>query len=268
MGRMPRNGGQQMPFPELLLPDDWPGERIKGARRVREAQEELLVPDWIHPAWADWTRVTVIGRDPWAVTGMRHILARCGAIRLRVLRDIPAECKTGLNDTDVVVWLRLRNDGQSELSGHIARIRRTCPWIKQFVISDALPRNMARGPSALSGVWTAHAGEGCETLYSLLARVLTAPPPAGPLLSRMLNRSQWRVLLLRARGLNTKDIAATCRIGYKTVSVHESAIRERLGIENRAEYAWLLRSVSLIQTAVPGLARESYRTTGELSCRR
>lgn len=266
MRRTLRYRGHDVALSGLALPDDWPGERIAGARRVKDAGEELLVPDWIRPEWATWTRVTLVGRDPWGVAGLRHLLARCGAVRLRVLKDIPAgDGKAGdLAQADVVVWLRLRGDGMPELSGHVARLRRQYPGIKQLVISDALPQNLAMGPGALSGVWTAHGRERHEALYGLLAAVLTAPPASGPLLSRMLNRSQWRVLLLRASGLNTRDIAQVCGIGYKTVSVHESAIRDRLGIMNRVEYAWLLRCVKLILAAVPGLMRGTMRTGKEV----
>lgn len=264
MRRTQRYRTQEAPLSGLALPDDWPGERLTGTRvrRVRDGGEELLVPDWIRPEWASWTRVILVGRDPWGVAGLRHLLARCGAVRLRVLQALPADADGAalLAEADVVVWLRLHGDGMPELSGMVAGLRRRCPWLRQLVISDALPRSLAASPCALSGVWTAHGRERCEFLYGLLAAVMAAPPPSGPLLSQMLNRSQWRVLLLRASGLNTKDIATACGTGYKTVSVHESAIRERLGIVNRVEYAWLLRCVKLILAAVPGLLRGTTRT--------
>ena len=239
------------------LPDGWPGTpQSGGGRRVQDGGAELLVPGWIKPDWANWIRVTVVGRDPHALAGVRHLLARCGAIRLRVLADIPPSA-AGLGEPDVVVWVRLRHDGLAELAGYVAALRRTHPQVRQLVISDALPAGLAGQACPLTGVWMATGQVRPDALYALLGRVLTTPAPRGPLLAPVLNLSQWRVLLLRAGGADTRRIAEACGTSVKTVSVHESAIRERLGLANRVEYAWLMRAAHNVMQAVPGLARRA-----------
>lgn len=265
MRRTQRYRNHEASFTGLVLPDDWPGDRLSSGRtrRVTDGCEELLLPDWIKPEWSSWTRVIIVGRDVWGITGIRHLLARCGAIRLRVLKNMPKDAD--LEGANITIWLRLKNDGLPELSGHVAMLRRRFPQLKHFVISDALPRAMANGKSALSGVWIARGRENADALYQILSKAITAPSPAGPLLSRILSPTQWRVLLLRSAGMDTASIAEACTISYKTVSVLESAIRERLGITNRVEYAWLLRCIILVQAAVPGLARKMRKAPGRKS---
>ncbi|MBK0469650.1 helix-turn-helix transcriptional regulator [Klebsiella aerogenes] len=241
------------------LPDSWPGTRQScGGRWVEDRGAELLVPGWIKPDWANWIRVTVVGRDPYALSGVRHLLARCGAIRLRVLADIPPST-AGFGDPDVVIWLRLRYDGLAELAGYVAALRRTHPQVRQLAISDTLPAGLAEQSCPLTGVWMATGQVRTDALYALLGRVLTTPAPRAPLLTPVLNLSQWRVLLLRAGGANSRRIADACGVSVKTVSVHESAIRERLGLMNQVEYAWLMRAVHAVMQAVPGLARRHWR---------
>lgn len=257
MRRTQRNRMHDASPSGLVLPDDWPGENLRGtqSRLIRDGNEELLVPDWIRSDWVSWKRVTVIGRDVWAVAGLKQMLARCGAVRLRLLTDVPETCDPALAKADLVVWLRMHHDGLPDLPGYVATLRRRHPLVRQLVISDALPQAMPSGTCALSGVLAVRGTASMEVIYDLLTRALTAPPATGPLLLKMLNRSQWRVLLFRAAGKSTAEIATGCNIGYKTVSVHESAIRDRMHITNRAEYAWLLRCVQQIRQVVPGLTR-------------
>lgn len=248
-------------MPSLVLPDGWPGDPIRGAqsRSVRDGSAEILMPNWIKPDWASWKRVTVVGRDTWSVSGLRHILARSGAIRLTLLKDIPAQCDPALTQADLVVWLRMFGDGLPELSGHITVLRRRYPQVRQLVLSDALPRTMPPGFSALTGVLAVQASASTEDIYELICRALKLPPVTGPLLSKVLNRSQWRILLLRAAGKSIMEIVAICGISYKTVNTHEAAIKKRMHISNRVEYAWLLRSVQQMQQAVPGLTRRKLK---------
>lgn len=265
MRRTQRYRTHEASLTDLALPDNWPGDLMPSGRthRVKGGYDELLLPDWIKPEWAPWTRVIIVGRDEWSITGVRHLLARCGAIRLRVLKDMPEG--NDLEGVNIAIWLRLRGDGLPELSGYVARLRRRFPQLKHFVVSDALPRAMASGTSALCGVWIAQGRENRDSLYQILSKAITEPSPAGPLLSKILSPAQWRVLLLRSSGMNTASIAEVCVISYKTVSVLESTIRERLGITNRVEYAWLLRCVKLIQGAVPGLVRRARKAMGTKS---
>ncbi len=259
--RSPRRRAPEAMPCGTTLPDGWPGTRQPGGgHRVQDGGAELLVPGWIKPDWASWIRVTVVGRDPYALCGIRRLLARCGAIRLRVLADIPPSV-AGLGEPEVMIWLRLRHDGQAELAGYVAALRRTQPQVRQLVISDALPAGLAGRSCPLTGVWMATGQVGTGALYALLGRVLTTPAPRSPLLAPVLNLSQWRVLLLRAGGADTRRIAEACGTSLKTVSVHESAIRERLGLVNRVEYAWLLRAVERVMQAVPGLARRALAMT-------
>ncbi|ELE9730698.1 hypothetical protein RM407_004401 [Enterobacter kobei] len=66
--------------------------------------------------------------------------------------------------------------------------------------------------------------------------------------------------------MDTSSIAQACGISIKTVSVHESALRERLGVSGRAEYAWLLRSVKQMQKVLPILGREVRYLKNNAAC--
>lgn len=211
----------------------------------------------------DWLRVTIVGRDPMAVTGMRYLLARHASVWLSVCTCVPDEA--ALAGQDMVIWLRVHHDGMPDLAGHVASLCRLQPKVKQLVVSDFLPALTPPGPGPLSGVWMARGGENRDMLSALLRCIIRTPRVSGPLLTRRLGRMQWRILLLRAAGACTRGIAAICGMSPKTVSVHESAIRERLGLHGRVEYAWLLRSVALMQDAVPALRRDVHRLSRKMA---
>lgn len=235
----------------ILLPDTWAGPYT--GRKVTPCRRGTILSGRGNSDEDSWLRVTIIGRDPLAVTGMHHILNELPFVWLNTLTCIPDEFE--FSEQDIVIWLRMRYDGMPELAGQVASLCRRHPGIKQLVISDLLPSLTPPGPGPLSGVWLARGTESCEILSALL-RGMIRTPRNGPLVSRRLGRMQWRILQLRAVGECTRSIADICGISVKTVSGHESLIRERLGIRGRLEYAWLLRSVVQIQTAVPGLFRE------------
>lgn len=238
-----------------ILPDAWPGTSV--CRQDGEFEQAVLLNSGGNTEGATWKRLTIIGRDPLAIAGMRHMLAHGAPIWLRTMTDVP---DTGqLVGQDVAIWIRMRHDGMPDLVGHVARHCRNNPALKQLVISDALPASIPPGPGPLSGVWLARGCETREMLYALLRLIMRTPPPTGPMLKKRLGRMQWRVLLLRASGVETSVIADVCGISIKTVSTHESAIRERLGVRGRFEYAWLLRSVAQMQAAVPALCRDVVR---------
>ncbi|HEC2037743.1 TPA: LuxR family transcriptional regulator [Klebsiella oxytoca] len=237
-----------------ILPDAWPGMQDEIGRRVTEGETEFLVPGWIMPDWASWLNVTLVCPDPWAQTSVRNLLARSGAVRLRVVKNAAAVVAEP-GDPDMVVWVRLRHDGQPEIARHVAILRRIRPHARQLVISDAIPPGMSVERCPLTGVWLANGRECVSELYSLLTRALTAKPMLDMFRPNALSATQWRVLLMRAAGADTQAIIEASGMSYKTVSVHESAIRERLGLVNRAEYAWLLRAVSHTIAVMPGITR-------------
>ncbi|MBM7016672.1 LuxR family transcriptional regulator [Enterobacter cloacae] len=204
-----------------------------------------------------WVRVAIIARDPMAVMGVRHLLAGDEPVWLSRYSEIPD--RSTLLHQDIIIWIRMHHDGMPDLAGHVARLCRNKPQLKQLVISDALPAATPPGPGPLAGVWLVRGNESREMLYALLRLVMRAPLPCGPMLTKRLGRMQWRVLLLRTSGAATSCIASSCGIAASTVSVHESAIRERLGINGRSEYAWLLRSVAQMLAAVPALCRDLRR---------
>jgi len=188
---------------------------------------------------------------------MRHLLAHGTSVWLRICNHVPSTA--ALIGLDMVIWLRVHHDGMPDLAGHVTRLRRAAPGVKQLVISDALPMSIPSGPGPFSGVWLARGRESREMLSALLRLVMKAPPAVTPLLRKRMGRAQWRVLSLRAAGVGIRDIAKICGMSEKTVSVHESVLRERLGVSGRSEYAWLLRSVAQMQAAVPALCREVHR---------
>lgn len=237
----------------FLLPDVWAGSSTSGQRSGHEVNKTLLSGRRCNDEEA-WMRVAIISRDPMAVMGMRHLVVRCEPVWLCIYKDVPD--REELAGQDIVIWLRMHHDGMPDLAGHVAWLCRHNPKLKQLVISDALPAATPTGPGPLSGVWMARGNESREMIYALLLQIMRAPIAPGPMLTQRLGRMQWRVLLLRAAGINTHSIAYKCGISVKTVSVHESVIRERLGIRGRAEYAWLLRSVAQMQAAVPALCRD------------
>ncbi|MFP2240628.1 helix-turn-helix transcriptional regulator [Pseudescherichia vulneris] len=239
----------------VRLPDTWSGPSSP-SKNVQELKEVLL-PGRGGNVEDSWVRVAIIARDPMAVMGMRHLLARDEPVWLSTYREIPDG--SALLHQDIIIWIRMNHDGMPDLAGHVARLCRNKPQLKQLVISDALPAATQPGPGPLAGVWLARGNESREMLYALLRLVMRAPLPCGPMLTKRLGRMQWRVLLLRAAGATTSSIAARCAIAVNTVSVHESAIRERLGISGRSEYAWLLRSVAQMLAAVPALSRDVHR---------
>lgn len=239
---------------ETVLPDTWPGSQLKEGRQVATNDAELLMPRWIKPDWIAWNRVTIIGRDPFAVTGVRHLLARQGTVRLKILTDVP-KLEEDLDSPEVLIWIRVRNDGLPDLAGAVANLSRKFPKLKQLVISDALPINQSAGQAILSGVWQACAREKVGILYRLLNHVLTTERRSETILRKKLGRMQWKVLLMRAMGADTNTIAKVCGIGVKTVSAHESVVKKRMNIINRTEYAWLLRSSLLLKEALPAIER-------------
>lgn len=254
MRRIQKNKSHGSISLDAVLPDTWPGSQLEESRRVTTSDAELLMPSWIKPDWVDWSRVTIIGRDPLAVTGLRYLLARQGTVRLKILTDIP-ELAKDLDSPDVLIWIRVRNDGISDLAGVVAKFSRKFPKLKQLVISDALPINQAAGKSIFSGVWQANAREKVSILYRLLSHILTTEYHPGTIFREKLGRMQWKVLLMRANGADTNTIAKFCGIGVKTVSAHESVVKKRMNIRNRTEYAWLLRSSLLLKEALPAIER-------------
>ncbi|WP_270655281.1 helix-turn-helix transcriptional regulator [Enterobacter bugandensis] len=250
---------QRRKAPEMLslgsaLPDNWPGSRYEKGRHFTDGEVECLTPGWIMPDWAHWIRVTVVGRDPWALIGLRHLLARCGAVRLRILKDAPVRSET-LADQDLVIWLRLRHDGQQEIARHVAIVRRASSKVRQLVISDAIPQGMRSDRCLLTGVWLANGTANIHEIYDLLSRTMTFRTEYGMFRKKILSAMQWRVLFLRAAGANTGTITALCGISYKTLNTHELAIRAKLGLANRIEYAWMLRAVSQVFSVIPALKR-------------
>lgn len=245
----------------LLLPDSWSGPYSRPENAPVRSRGRTMQPGGGGCDARDWLRVTIVGRDPLAVTGMRHLLASHASVWLNICTYVPD--KASLAGQDIVIWLRVHHDGMPDLAGHVASLCRLQPAIKQLVVSDFLPALTPPGPGPLSGVWMARGGENRDMLSALLRCIIHTPRVCGPLLTRRLSRTQWRILLLRAAGACTRSIAVICGISIKTVSVHESAIRERLGLYGRIEYAWLLRSVALMQDAVPALRRDVRRLSAK-----
>lgn len=206
------------------------------------------------------SRVTLVGRNVWSLIGICHLLGRYEDVIFGVMHDLP-KAVDELDKSDVVVWLREKNDGFPELASLVVRLRRLRPDIKQLVVSDFIPAGLTEIHCPLSGVWVAHGRARTEMLIDLLDIVIAAPSRAGSLLSKTLSPGQWKVLQLRVAGFNANEIAQICRIGYKTVSVQESAIRYRLGLANRAEYAWLLRCVAALMDVAPGLTPHARRVS-------
>ncbi|ELY5941252.1 response regulator transcription factor [Cronobacter malonaticus] len=239
----------------VLLPDSWSGPLSSGENG--NEVKEMLLPGRGSNNEEAWVRAAIIARDPMAVMGIRHLLARNEPVWLSTYSEIPDQ--SALLSQDIIIWIRMHHDGMPELAGHVARLCRNKPKLKQLVVSDALPVTTPPGPGPLTGVWLARGNESREMLYALLHLVMRAPIPCGPMLTKRLGRMQWRVLLLRAAGTDTHSIASRCGIAVNTVSVHESALRERLGISGRSEYAWLLRSVAQMLIAVPALCRDIHR---------
>lgn len=237
--------------PSVLLPDTWPKNGIRRQDDLDASEEHLLARPCVRGV--SLIRVTLISRDPLAAESIKCMLINEKPIRLRTLYDIPET--ESLVGQDVVIWVRMNHDGMPDLAGRVAWLCRNCQEIKQLILSDALPSGVRPGQAPLSGVWIARGCESREMIYALLLRVIFSPRPIGPMLTHRLGRMQWRVLLLRATGAHTEVIARFCGISVKTVSVHETAIRERLGISNMSEYAWLIRSVAQMQKAVPALSR-------------
>ncbi len=241
----------------VLLPDSWTGDDST-YRQSNTGRREALIEERRDVAGIASMRVTIISRDPLAAAGMRHMLSRVTPISLSTRYCIPQKINE-LSDQDVVIWIRMHHDGMPDLAGHVARLCRNTSTLKQLVISDALPVSFAPGPGPLSGVWMVRANESREMLYAMLREVIRAQRPNGPMLTKRLGRMQWRILLLRASGAATRAIAEVCGISVKTVSAHESAFRERLGVRGRLEYMWLLRSAALMQEAIPALCRDIRR---------
>lgn len=235
----------------LLLSDTWAGPSSPG--KHDHDTKKVLLPGRRGNNADACARVAIIARDPLAMMGMRHLLARDEPVWLSTYNEIPDW--SALLYQDIIIWIRMHHDGMPDLAGHVARLCRNKPELKHLVISDSLPAAIPPGPGPLAGVWLARGNESREMLYALLRLVMRAPLPCGPMLTKRLGRMQWRVLLLRAAGASTPSIASRCGIAVNTVSVHESAIRERLGISGHAEYAWLLRSVAQMLAAVPALCR-------------
>lgn len=223
-----------------------------GLRETNEAA--LLTPQWIQSDWITCNRVTIIGRDPFAATGLRYLLARQGSVRLTFLHDI-AELENDLDSSELLIWIRVRDDGLPELAGTVAKLSRLFPKLKQLVISDSLPIKQPAGQTILSGVWQACARESVNILYRLLIYVLTCERRSEPLMRRRLGRMQSKVLFMRAEGVDARTIAKVCGIAVKTVRAHESMIKKRMYIINHKEYAWLLRSCLLLKQELPGIER-------------
>lgn len=246
----------------LLLPDNWPKTRLN--ENVSSGVCETLQPGSMRSPAETWPRIAIIARDPFATIGIRYLLTSGPSVWLRTYDHVPAE--SALKDVDVVIWLRMHHDGLPDLAGHVVSLCRLRCRLKQLVISDLIPTGIPPGPGPLSGVWISRANECREMLSAMLRVVIRAPPPSGSILAKRLGRMQWRVLLLRAAGMDTSSIAQACGISIKTVSVHESALRERLGVSGRAEYAWLLRSVKQMQKVLPILGREVRYLKNNAAC--
>ncbi|EMQ7269366.1 TPA: LuxR family transcriptional regulator [Shigella flexneri] len=212
----------------------------------------------LSPENTTWTNVTVIGLDLFAICGVCSLLKRVGGVKLQVFTSLPTDMNV-LTDSSIVIWVKMRHDGLPELAGHIVKVCRRYRLMRQLVISDAIPEGMTNDIGPLSRVWLTHGSAKVDILLSSLRKVLNAHCLPSPLFIKRLGRVQWRVLLLRAKGISTRKIAEICGIGLKTVSAHESAIRERLGTRNKSEYVWLVRNAQLIQQAIPALGRDASR---------
>lgn len=251
MRRRPyRHGPGPVPL-DAMLPDAWPKNDPKAEDAIL-LQARCGIPDW-----SMWRHVTLIGRDPLAIDGIRHLLARHGNIRLRVHKTPPAPGESLSEQTDVVIWVRTKSDGLPELAGHIAGFCRKNPMLRQLVISDFLPAGMTGGPAPVAGVWMVGGREAVAVIDEFLKQVLNTSRKPGQVLTKRLSRMQWRVLLMRASGADTRAIADAFGIAIKTVYLHEAAVRQRLGLQNRVEYTWLLRSVALIAETMPVLKQRS-----------
>lgn len=198
-------------------------------------------------------RINIICFDPLARVGISHLLKKLPFIELNTSDYIPE--LSVLADNHIVIWLRVRNDGMPDLAGYVVRVCRQLPYIKQLVISDALPYTTPPGQGPLSGVWLARGTESVDMLLALCRELIRVPQSFGPLLKPRLGPMQWRILQLRAAGIDAKNIATICRISVKTVSAHESLLRDKLGVKCRVEYFWLLRSVANIFAEIPALCR-------------
>ena len=252
MRRRPYRRGLGPVSLDAVLPDAWPDNNP-------ETEGALLLQAWCGiPDWSTWRHVTLIGRDPLAIDGIRHLLARHGNIRLKVHKSPPASGEALSEHADVVIWVRTKADGLPDLAGHVAVLCRRYPTLRQLVVSDFLPTGMAGGPAPVAGVWMVGGREKVAVIDAFLKLVLNMKRRPGQVLTKRLSRMQWRVLLMRASGADTHAIAGAYGIGIKTVNLHETTIRQRLGLKNRVEYAWLLRSTALITEAMPALKRRTF----------
>ena len=257
MRRRPYRNVLKAALPDSSLPDAWPGVCVTEGRGIKGINDEIFISAGYVPEWGAWTRVTVIGHDSLAISGIRHLLAQYGNIRLKVYQHPPLLQEGLPEQPDVVIWVRTWPDGMPELAGYVIAFCRRYPTLRQLVISDFLPSGLCSGFSSIAGVWQVSGREKLTTIDSFLKLALLTPRRAGPLLKHRLSRMQWQIVLLRAAGANTDSITHACGLEMKKVYMLEATARQRLGVKNRVDYAWLLRSVERIAEAIPALKPKS-----------
>lgn len=227
-----------------------------------DPMEVLLKPAFIKSQWADWKTVIIICTDNWAITGLRHLLARCGGIRLRVLNCIPEPDLWG--NPDAVIWMRERFDSLTELTGEVLRLRRLHRDVRQLIISDFLPPGLTRlCRSPVNGIILVRANDKIELLQSKIAELLYSLDEMSTLLAEHLSPGQWRVIFQMARGADTREIAAKNGVSIKTVLAQRSQSMVRLGLSNLSELAFVLRSVQQMQNVVPAISKTIKNTRRE-----
>lgn len=216
--------------------------------------EAMLESAYMQSKWADWKNVTIVGTDHWAITGLRHLLAPCGGIRLKVFNHLPERDAWG--EPDVVIWMRERFDTLPELAAEILQLRRLHPKIKQLVISDFLPPGLTfPHKSPFNGITLAQAKESIELLRNKIAALLSGKPVKEGMVKEILTPGQWRVLCMMANGANTRQVATLSNTSIKTVLTQRGHAMLRLGLRNRVELAFVLRGIVQMQQIVPAVLR-------------
>jgi DNA-binding CsgD family transcriptional regulator len=237
----------------LLLPDHWSGKEI--SKEGNGSASLTLKSTFINSLWVDWKRVAIVCSDKWATTGLRHLLASFGGVRLHIFTQPPDPVQSG--EFDVVIWMRERFDSLPELAGEVFRFRRTQPAARQLVISDFLPPGLtflSRG--LMDGVTLVRGQDGVSTLRNKIAELISGRPIVGPLMGKTLSPCQWRVLFLMANGANIREIADINGIAIKTVFTHRTQAMLRLGLRNLVELAFILRCIQQMLAVMPAISRK------------
>ncbi|MGQ7790168.1 helix-turn-helix transcriptional regulator [Shigella flexneri] len=203
----------------------------------------------LSPENTTWTNVTVIGLDFFAICGVCSLLKRVGGVKLQVFTSLPTDMNV-LTDSSIVIWVKMRHDGLPELAGHIVKVCRRYRLMRQLVISDAIPEGMTNDMGSFPSM--AYSWE-CKSGYFIIfiTEGVKCSLFAWSFVYKTPGKSAMEGSFTPREGISTRKIAEICGIGLKTVSAHESAIRERLGTRKKVSSVWLVRNAQLIQQAIP-----------------